>query len=207
MTFVLAPLPYDYADLEPHMSGQTLRFHHNAHHAAYVKNLNASIQGNPLENASLEDIIFRTHEDPEQVAVFNNAAQVWNHDFFWNSLRPSGGGEPTGELAELIDDSFGSFAAFQEEFETRATKQFGSGWAWLVLAGDKLVITTTGNADTPLVHGQTALLTCDVWEHAYYLDHQNRRPAYVKTFLDKLANWEFATTRLENARHSLSRAA
>ena len=207
MTFVLASLPYDYGDLEPHMSSQTLRYHHDAHHAAYVNNLNIAIKGTPLENASLDDIIFRTHEDPEQVAVFNNAAQVWNHDFFWNSLSPSGGGEPTGELAELIDDSFGSFAAFHEEFNTRATKQFGSGWAWLVLAGDKLSITTTANADTPFVHGQTALLTCDVWEHAYYLDHQNRRPDYVTTFLGKLANWDHATAQLKEARSSVSRAA
>ncbi len=206
MAVELAPLPYDLDALEPHISARTLEFHYGKHHKGYVDKLNAAIADTDYDKQSLESIV-QNSLDAVDSGVFNNAAQIWNHDFFWNSLSPSGGGEPTGELAELIDDSFGSFAAFHEEFHTRATKQFGSGWAWLVVAGDKLSMTTTANADTPFVHGQTALLTCDVWEHAYYLDHQNRRPDYVKTFLGKLANWDHATAQLKEARSSVSRAA
>ncbi len=199
MAIELAPLPFDYEALAPHMSADTLRFHHDKHHATYVNNLNNLVADSELADATLEDIIKQVHGDTAKAGVFNNAAQVWNHDFFWNSLKPGGGGAPSGDLAGMIDASFGSYDGFRAAFLEKATKQFGSGWAWLVLEGDKLAVTSTGNADTPVAHGQTALLTCDVWEHAYYLDYQNRRPDYVNTFLDSLANWDHAAAQLSAA--------
>lgn len=192
MSFTLPTLPYTPDALEPHMSANTFSFHYNKHHQTYVTNLNNLIKDTPLASASLEDIIKESAKDPAKVGIFNNAAQVWNHTFFWNCMKPNGGGAPTGELAKKIDADFGSFDAFKEAFKQAATTQFGSGWAWLVLEGDKLKVTKTPNADLPMAHGQKALLTCDVWEHAYYLDYQNRRLDYVSVFLDNLANWDFA---------------
>jgi Fe-Mn family superoxide dismutase len=187
MAFTLPPLPYDKNALAPHTSAETLEYHHGKHHQAYVTNLNKLIEGKPEESKSLEDII-RSSEGP----LFNNSAQVWNHTFFWQCMKPSGGGKPTGDLAAAIDRDFGSYEKFVEQFSNAAATQFGSGWAWLVLDKGKLAITKTANADLPLKHGQTALLTLDVWEHAYYIDYRNLRPKFVETYLDKLANWEFA---------------
>ena len=187
MTIKLPELPYAQDALEPHISSNTLSFHYGKHHNAYVTNLNKLIEGGELENLSLEEIILKSDG-----GVFNNAAQVWNHTFYWESMKPNGGGNPSGELAKKIDEDFGSFDKFKEEFATAGATQFGSGWAWLVLENGKLKVTKTANAETPLTQGQTPLLTMDVWEHAYYLDYQNKRPDYISTFLDKLVNWDFA---------------
>ena len=192
MAFTLPPLPYDKSALEPHISAKTLEIHHGKHHQAYVTKLNELVAGTDLENKSLEEVILASAKDTSKAAIFNNSAQVWNHTFYWHSMKPAGGGKPSGELAAQIDADFGSFDKFKEEFKNAGITQFGSGWAWLVLDGGKLKITKTGNADLPLAHGQTALLTADVWEHAYYVDYQNRRPDYLQVFLDNLANWEFA---------------
>ncbi|MEG4575435.1 superoxide dismutase [Microcoleus sp. N3A4] len=200
MTFELAPLPFAPDALESdHMSAHTFSFHHDKHHAAYVTNLNKLIEGTELASKSLEEIVKESAKDPSKAGIFNNAGQVWNHNFFWNSLKPGGGGTPTGPLAEKINADFGSFDKFKEEFKTAATTQFGSGWAWLVLDNGTLKVTKTANADTPVAHGQTPLLTLDVWEHAYYLDFQNRRPDYITNFLDNLANWDFAAANLAAA--------
>ncbi len=197
MTFTLADLPFADTALESaHMSKNTFSFHHDKHHAAYVNNLNNLIKDTELAHHSLEDIIKATFKDAAKVGIFNNAAQVWNHDFFWKSLKPGGGGTPSGKLADKIHADFGSFDKFKEEFKTAAATQFGSGWAWLVLDHGTLKVTKTPNAENPLVHGQTPLLTLDVWEHAYYLDFQNRRPDFIANFLDHLANWDFATANL-----------
>lgn len=197
MTFTLPELPYAKDALEPHMSAKTFEFHHGKHHNAYVTKLNELVKGSPLEGKSLEEIILASKGNAEKAALFNNAAQHWNHSFFWLCMKPSGGGKPTGELAAKIDAAFGSYDKFAEEFKNAAATQFGSGWAWLVEENGKLKVTKTGNADLPLAHGQKALLTVDVWEHAYYLDYQNRRPDFVATFLDKLANWDFAAENLK----------
>jgi Fe-Mn family superoxide dismutase len=192
MAFTLPPLPYDKSALAPHISAETLEFHHGKHHAAYVTNLNKLLEGKPEASKSLEDII-RSSE----AGVFNNAAQVWNHTFYWSSMKPNGGGQPTGDLADAIKRDFGSFEKFSEEFANAGATQFGSGWAWLVQGADKkLAVTKTGNADLPLKHGQKALLTMDVWEHAYYIDYRNARPKYIETFLKSLANWDFAAANL-----------
>lgn len=194
-TFTLPELPYAKTALEPHISAQTFEFHHGKHHNAYVVNLNKLIEGTDLAGLSLEDIILKTSGDASKAGIFNNAAQVWNHTFFWNSMKPAGGGKPSGELASAIEKSFGSYEKFVEEFKNAGATQFGSGWAWLVVDTDgSLKVTKTANADLPLTKGQTALLTLDVWEHAYYLDFQNRRPDFIATFLDKLVNWEFAAS-------------
>ncbi len=195
--FTLPALPYAQDALEPHISARTLSVHHGKHHQAYVDNLNKLVAGTPMADLPLEEIIRRTAGKPDQTGLFNNAAQVWNHTFFWNSMQPNGGGAPTGKLAERINASFGGFDAFKTAFSEAAMTQFGSGWAWLVQEGDTLKIVKTSNADTPLAHGQTALLTCDVWEHAYYLDYQNRRKDFVQAFLDHLANWDFAASQLK----------
>jgi Fe-Mn family superoxide dismutase len=192
MAFTLPPLPYDKNALAPHMSAETLEYHHGKHHKAYVDNLNKLIEGKPEEKKSLEEII-KSSEGP----LFNNAAQIWNHTFFWSSLKPGGGGQPTGDLAQAITRDFGSYEKFAEAFTAAATTQFGSGWAWLVLEGGKLAVTKTANADLPLKHGQKALLTLDVWEHAYYIDHRNARPKFIETFLKSLANWDFALENLK----------
>ena len=194
MAFTLPPLPYDKDALAPHMSAETLEFHHGKHHKAYVDNLNKMIDGKPEATKSLEEII-KSSEGP----LFNNAAQIWNHTFFWNCLKPNGGGAPTGDLAAAITRDFGSFEKLTEQFTAAATTQFGSGWAWLVLEGGKLSVTKTGNADLPLKHNQTALLTLDVWEHAYYIDHRNARPKFIETFLKSLVNWDFALANLKKS--------
>ncbi|MEQ8697078.1 MAG: superoxide dismutase [Bauldia litoralis] len=199
MAFELPDLPYAHNALDPHISERTLEFHHDKHHATYVKNLNGLVENTPLANESLEGVIKAVAGDASKAGVFNNAAQVWNHTFYWHSMKPGGGGTPSGDLAAKIDADFGGFDKFAEEFKTAGATQFGSGWAWLVLDGGKLKVTKTANADLPLAHGQTALLTVDVWEHAYYLDYQNRRPDYLSTFLDSLANWDFAAENLSKA--------
>jgi len=197
MAFELPPLPYDKSALEPHISARTLEFHHGKHHAAYVNNLNGLIKDTDLASKSLEDIILASAKDlPAKQGIFNNAAQVWNHTFFWNCMKPNGGGKPSGKILAKIESDLGSFDKFVEEFRAAATTQFGSGWAWLVLDGGKLKITKTGNADLPMAHGQKALLTVDVWEHAYYLDYQNRRIDFVQAFIDNLINWEFVEKNL-----------
>lgn len=192
MTITLPELPYAQDALEPHISANTLSFHYGKHHQAYVTNLNNLIKDTDFAKLTLEEIILKSVGDTGKVGIFNNAAQVWNHTFYWHSMKPNGGGTPKGELADKITKDFGSFDAFKEAFKNAGSTQFGSGWAWLVLDKGTLKVTKTPNADLPMVHGQTALLTMDVWEHAYYLDYQNRRPDYIGTFLDKLVNWQFA---------------
>jgi Fe-Mn family superoxide dismutase len=192
MAFTLPALPYDKNALAPHISAETLEFHHGKHHQAYVTNLNKLLEGKPEASKSLEEIIASSDG-----GVFNNAAQIWNHTFYWHSMKPQGGGAPTGDLAAAITRDFGSFDKLKEEFTAAATTQFGSGWAWLVLDKGKLAVTKTGNADLPLKHGQKALLTLDVWEHAYYIDFRNARPKYIETFLGHLANWDFALENLK----------
>jgi Fe-Mn family superoxide dismutase len=199
MAHQLPALPYGLDALEPHISRSTLEFHHGKHHAAYVTNLNNLVAGTDLEDKSLDQTILAVSGDASKAGVFNNAAQVWNHTFYWQGMKPGGGGAPSGDLAAKIDADFGSFDAFKEQFKTAGATQFGSGWAWLVLDNGTLKITKTGNADLPLAHGQKALLTMDVWEHAYYLDYQNRRPDYMSTFLDKLVNWDFVAANLAAA--------
>lgn len=199
MAFELPPLPYAANALEPYMSANTFSFHHAKHHNAYVTNLNNLIKDSPMSQMSLEEIILESAKDPAKGGVFNNAAQVWNHTFFWHCMKPQGGGAPTGAIAEKIDEAFGSYAAFVEQFKAAAVGQFGSGWAWLVVENGALKIVKTPNADLPMAHGQTALLTVDVWEHAYYLDYQNRRPDFVQSFLDNLVNWDFVNQNLANA--------
>lgn len=196
MAFTLPELPYAQNALEPHISANTLSFHYGKHHQAYVTNLNNLVKDTDLAKLSLEDVIKKTAGDSTKAGVFNNAAQVWNHTFYWNSMKPNGGGAPTGKIADKINADFGSYDKFKEEFKNAGATQFGSGWAWLVLDGGKLKVTKTPNADLPMVHNQTALITMDVWEHAYYLDFQNRRPDYITTFLDKLVNWDFANKNL-----------
>ena len=196
MAFELPPLPWADDALDPHISAQTMGFHYGKHHRAYVTKLNEGVAGTPLAEKSLEDVIKATKGDPAKAGVFNAAAQTWNHTFFWKSMKPGGGGAPTGKLAEKINASFGSFDAFKKEFSTKAATLFGSGWTWLVNNGGKLEITQTFNAGTPLTEGVTPLMTIDVWEHAYYLDFQNRRPDFIQTFLDHLVNWDFAAKNL-----------
>ncbi len=195
--FQLPPLPYAQAALEPQISARTMSFHYGKHHQAYLDNLNKLVAGTKWASQSLENIIRETAGAAGQAAVFNNAAQVWNHSFFWQSMKPAGGGKPNGRLLELIEKSFGSFERFKADFTAAGGAQFGSGWVWLVQEGDALKIVKTANADTPLARGQNALLTCDVWEHAYYLDYQNRRQDFVQVFLERLANWELAAARLK----------
>ena len=194
--YVLAPLPYADNALEPVISANTLSFHYGKHHKTYVDNLNKLVAGSDLAGKSLEEIIAATAGQADKAGIFNNAAQVWNHMFYWHSLSPNGGGEPSGALKEKIEAAFGSVDNCKKELTTAALTQFGSGWAWLVLDGDKVAIAKTANADSPLTKNLRPLLTIDVWEHAYYLDFQNRRPDYVGTVLDKLVNWEFAEANL-----------
>ena len=189
-------LPYSADALEPHISARTLEFHHGKHHKAYVDKLNAAIKGTPYDDQSVEEIIAAAHEASD-AGVFNNAAQAWNHTFLWHSMAPNGRDEPTGQLADAINKRFGDLQGFQTAFKTAAMGQFGSGWTWLVASADGLDIVSTGNAATPLTDGVVPLLTLDVWEHAYYLDYQNKRDAYVDTFLGNLINWEFAERNFE----------
>jgi Fe-Mn family superoxide dismutase len=195
----LPPLPYAQDALAPVISAETLSFHYGKHHKAYVDNLNKLVAGTDMSETPLETLIKAVAGKPDKAGVFNNAAQVWNHTFFWNSMKPNGGGAPTGAVAKAIDASFGSYDNFKKEFSNAAMTQFGSGWAWLVADKGQLKIAKTPNAETPLTTGQTALLTVDVWEHAYYLDYQNRRADFVAAVIDKLLNWEFANANLARA--------
>ncbi len=188
----LPPLPYADTALQPVITAQMIGFHYGKHHKGYVDNLNKLITATEYADLPLEKIITGTSGQPDKAAIFNNAAQIWNHTFYWNSLSPKGGGEPPAALKQKIEAAFGSVDACKKEFAGAAVGQFGSGWAWLVLDGDKLKVVKTGNADTPLTTGVKPLLTIDVWEHAYYLEYQNRRADYVNAVLDKLINWEFA---------------
>ena len=197
MTVELPLLPYALEALEPHVSRKTLAVHHGNHHAAYVDKTRALVQRTPLEAASLEEIVRSQADKPGP--LFNAAAQAWNHAFLWQSMRPNGGGDATGPVAKRIEKDFGSHNAFRQQFVKAATEQFASGWAWLVLDGDKLRIVATSNAATPLIGSQVPLLTLDVWEHAYYLDYQNKRAAYVDAVIDKLLNWDFAAENLAKA--------
>jgi Fe-Mn family superoxide dismutase len=196
MAFELPPLPYPDTALEPHYSAKTFSFHHGKHHKAYVDNLNKLLPGSPYENNTLEEIIRQTAGDQSKAGFFNNAAQVWNHTFFWNCMKPSGGGRPTGLLGERIDQSFGGYEKFAEQFKAAAVGRFGSGWAWLISELGELKVMSTPNAENPMSLGKVALLTVDVWEHAYYLDYQNRRPDFVQVFLDHLVNWDFVAQNL-----------
>lgn len=194
MPFSLPDLPFEKTALEPFISAETLDFHHGKHHATYVNNLNGLVAGKPEASMTLEQVIMSSDG-----AVFNNAAQVWNHTFYWHCIKKDGGGQPIGALAEAIDRDFGSFDAFVKEFTAAALGQFGSGWAWLVFDNGKLKVTKTANADLPMKHGQVALLTIDVWEHAYYVDYRNARGKYIETFLAKLVNWDFVAANLAKA--------
>ena len=194
MAFTLPNLPYAKDALAPHMSAETLEYHHGKHHNAYVTKLNELTAGKPDADKSLEDLI-KAYD--VGTPIFNNAAQVWNHTFFWSCLKPGGGGEPTGDLAQAITRDFGGFDKFKTEFVNAAVGQFGSGWAWLVLDGGKLSIMKTANADLPMKHGKKALFTVDGWEHAYYIDYRNLRQKFVETVLANLASWDFATENLK----------
>jgi Fe-Mn family superoxide dismutase len=191
MPFELPPLLYAQDALAPHISAETLEYHYGKHHQTYVTNLNKLVEGTEFEQASLEDVIMKSDG-----GLFNNSAQVWNHTFYWNSMRPDGGGAPDGAVAEAIDSAFGSYDDFRAKFAEAATTQFGSGWAWLVDSGSGLEIMKTSNADLPMKHGAKALLTIDVWEHAYYIDFRNARPNYITTFLDSLVNWDFVAANM-----------
>jgi Fe-Mn family superoxide dismutase len=192
MAFTLPNLPYAKDALAPHISAETLEYHHGKHHKAYVDNLNKLLEGKPEASKSLEEVILSS-----EGGVFNNAAQVWNHTFYWSSMKPNGGGQPTGDLLAALNRDFGSVEKFAEQFAQAGATQFGSGWAWLVLEKGKLAVTKTPNADLPMKHGQKALLTMDVWEHAYYIDYRNARPKYIETFLKSLVNWDFASENLK----------
>ena len=196
MTITLPDLPYGKDALAPFISEKTIDFHYGKHHNTYVTNLVKLIGGTDLENETLENIIKKTVGDSARAGIFNNAAQVWNHTFYWHSMSPNGGEGPTGHIAEKIKADFGSYEKFVEEFKNAGLTQFGSGWAWLVLKDGKLQMTKTSNADTPLAHGLKPLLTADVWEHAYYLDYQNKRADYLDVFIKNLINWEFANSLL-----------
>ena len=197
-SITLPDLPYAKDALLPHISAETLEFHHDKHHNAYVVKLNELIAGTELAGQDLEDIIKATANDASKVGIFNQAAQIWNHTFYWNCMTPNGGGAPTGAVADKITAAFGSYEKFAEEFTNAALTQFGSGWAWLVAdeLNGNLSIMKTANADLPMAHGKVAVLTVDVWEHAYYIDFRNLRPKYVKTFLDSLVNWEYVNAKL-----------
>jgi superoxide dismutase, Fe-Mn family len=194
MPITLPDLPYGKEALEPFISARTLEVHHGKHHKAYVDNTNKLIEGTDLANADLEAIVKKAAGDPSKAGLFNNAAQVWNHTFYWNCMKPNGGGPPTGAVLQKINSDVGGYEKFVEEFKNAGITQFGSGWAWLTLKDGRLEITKTANADTPMAHGSKPVLVVDVWEHAYYLDYQNRRPDYLTTFIDKLINWDFVNS-------------
>ena len=195
--FELPKLPYPDSALEPHISARTISFHYGKHHQGYVTKSNKFVQGTEYAGMPIEDIIAKTASKPELASIFNNVAQVFNHTFFWNSMKPDGGGKPTDEVAQKIDEAFGSYEKFAEEFAAAAAGQFGSGWAWLAADKGKLVVVKTSNADNPLTQGMKPILTLDVWEHAYYLDYQNRRPDFVKAYLENLVNWDFVGKNLK----------
>jgi len=194
-----SPLPYPETALEPYISSRTLSFHHGKHYKSYVDKANALIKNSPYQSMPLTDIIIRCYKSPSNELarnIFNNTAQAWNHDFFWKCMKPAGGGQPSGKLAGLINSSFGSFEKFKEKFTEGGLTQFGSGWIWLAFDGKKLVVIKSLNAANPLIMNMKPILTCDVWEHAYYLDYQNRRGDFIKAFLEHLANWDFAASQL-----------
>ena len=199
MAFELPDLPYDYEALAPYMSAKTLHPHHDKHHQAYVTNLNNLIEGTEFAGKPLEEIVTGSYGDAAKQGIFNNAGQHWNHNLFWRIMRKGGGGNPGGELAKRIDDSFGSFEAFKEQFKTAGVTQFGSGWAWLAVQGDQLKVVKTPNGENPLVHGMRPILGVDVWEHAYYVDYENRRPEYLAAFLNSLVNWDEVEAELHKA--------
>jgi Fe-Mn family superoxide dismutase len=194
MAISLPVLPYEKNALAPYISQQTIEYHYGKHHNAYVINTNKLIEGTDLSNQDLETIIKKTSKDASKSSIFNNAAQVWNHSFYWACMKPGGGGPPSGTIAERIASDFGSYEKFAEQFKNAGMTQFGSGWAWLILRDNHLELMKTSNADTPLAHGLKPLLTVDVWEHAYYLDYQNRRADYLGSFLEHLINWEFVNS-------------
>jgi superoxide dismutase, Fe-Mn family len=199
MAYELPTLPYDYTALEPYVGKSTLEFHHDKHHATYVNTYNKAVEGTDMDNKPIEEVIKSVAGDSSKTAIFNNAAQAWNHTFYWNSMKPGGGGTPTGAVLEKINADFGSYEKFVEAFKQAGATQFGSGWAWLVLDNGTLKVTKTLNAENPLTSGQKPLLTMDVWEHAYYLDYQNRRPAYIDDFIANLINWDFVAKNLAAA--------
>ena len=197
MPFELPTLPYGKNALAPHISENTINYHYGKHHQAYVTNLNNLISGTDLADKSLEEIIKISANDKTKAGIFNNSAQVWNHTFYWHSMKPNGGGKPSGEVLKKIESDFGSYENFVTEFKNAGATQFGSGWAWLVLDSGKLKVVKTGNAETPLTTSAKPLMTMDVWEHAYYLDFQNARPTYIDTFLNHLVNWDFVNENLK----------
>ncbi|HEY9627296.1 MAG TPA: superoxide dismutase [Coleofasciculaceae cyanobacterium] len=200
MAFEQAPLPYDPGALEPHgMSAKTFEYHYGKHHAAYIANLNNLVKDTELADKPLEEVIKISAKDSAKAGIFNNAAQAWNHTFFWSSMKPNGGGTPSGALASKIDSDLGGFDKLKESFKSAAATQFGSGWAWLVVDNGTLKVTKTSNAENPIAVGQIPLLTLDVWEHAYYLDFQNKRPDFIQNYLDQLVNWDFAAANLAAA--------
>jgi superoxide dismutase, Fe-Mn family len=202
--FTLPKLPYAEDALEPHISAKTLALHHGKHHKTYVDTLNKLVADEALADLSLEEVIKESFEVPARHVIFNNAAQSWSHDFFWKSMKPDGGGPPTGDLRVLIEHDIGDMETFSAAFNKTAAEHFGSGWLWLVATDGVVAILTTHDADLPLVQGRTALLCCDLWEHAYYIDYQNRRAEFVTAFLDHLANWDFANANLADAASALN---
>ena len=197
MSFELPSLPYANDALAPYMSAETLDFHHGKHHQTYVTNLNNLLKDHELQSSSLEDIVVKASKDASMAGIFNNAGQHWNHILFWQCMKPNGGGSIPSELEERLNSDFGSVEQFKEAFIQAGTTQFGSGWAWLAIDNGKLVVTKSPNASNPLVDGMKPILGCDVWEHSYYIDYRNRRPDYLKAFLDNLVNWEFVASQLD----------
>ena len=197
MSFELPSLPYANDALAPYMSAETLDFHHGKHHQTYVTNLNNLLKDNELQGASLEDIVVKSSKDTSMAGIFNNAGQHWNHIMFWQCMKPNGGGSIPSELEARLNSDFGSVDQFKEAFIQAGTTQFGSGWAWLAIDNGKLVATKSANASNPLVDGMKPILGCDVWEHSYYIDYRNKRPDYLKAFLDSLVNWEFVASQLD----------
>tara|TARA_B100000927_G_scaffold55542_1_gene42463 strand:- start:1836 stop:2429 length:594 start_codon:yes stop_codon:yes gene_type:complete len=197
MAFELPSLPYEKDALAPYMSSETLDFHHGKHHQTYVTNLNNLVKDSDMQDASLEDIVVKSSKDSSMAGVFNNAGQHWNHILFWQCMKPNGGGAMPSELENRINSDFGGIDQFKEAFVQAGTTQFGSGWAWLAIDNGKLVVTKSANASNPLVDGMKPILGCDVWEHSYYIDYRNKRPDYLKAFIDNLVNWEFVTSQLD----------
>ena len=197
MTFELPSLPYANDALAPYMSSETLDFHHGKHHQTYVTNLNNLVKDSDMQDAPLEDIVIKSSKDASMAGIFNNAGQHWNHILFWQCMKPNGGGAMPSELENRISSDFGSVDQFKEAFVQAGTTQFGSGWAWLAIDNGKLVVTKSANASNPLVEGMKPILGCDVWEHSYYIDYRNKRPDYLKAFLDNMVNWEFVSSQLD----------
>ena len=197
MTFELPSLPYASDALAPYMSSETLDFHHGKHHQTYVTNLNNLVKDSDMQDASLEDVVIKSSKDASMAGIFNNAGQHWNHILFWQCMKPNGGGAMPSELENRISSDFGSVDQFKEAFVQAGTTQFGSGWAWLAINNGKLVVTKSANASNPLVEGMKPILGCDVWEHSYYIDYRNKRPDYLKSFLDNMVNWEFVSSQLD----------